>query len=907
MLSKNKKGRSTSLFDTQIKLSDELVEQINLINQRRSEKYLDSEKEKEENLNKLIKKMISTNLAEMKESIHKDYLQFQHRINDSIQSYAQNLKNVSNFEKRLIEQFANIKIKTEKIEIVSEKLDKMDDRLTIYEIRCNNLSRDLRVAIDKYDSLFLDNMSVPGKIGNFCKYKNIREFLSFAYNKFNEFDLKKESDAAKMRYSQEKIQKFMKKINCEMDILREEIVQISAKKSSFLEKRLNEEISEINKKIQIMPINNNSSDDLEKKLNELIDNYNEMKNIQNNLYERLNMIEDNIENIKENKSPKSPRHKNINSEKKNSKVSFSNLSGLKQNNIKKDEEESHEKKYSPILSKKVQKYNSLNNQNATVDNDNNNNNNNEKKELTLKLDNINEENDDDGVTPLDKLFIKSVNFSSHRFRNVNTDNTGNNNNENSKSSKTIGVNEKNILNNLISIKPRLNLNLTGDSSDDEEKKQKIEEIIVDNNKKEERSNIFDLKVMEMSNSYNEKNEIYPSRTRRKTKKIVKIKQKMSSKSISSGYNKSKIRNYHTFPKTKFDSNGKKNNLSNKSKIENKMSNEKIKKILDKSNKSLKEKTIEISFNKKENLNKDQKYSKNKEDKKDKNESNRKKKNNNNILNKSIIKNIDVKNNNIKNEFKTSNNILSTRKIKQESNINKNSNNNSNKNINNNTKNNIQNITIINKKDKNNLNEIGYNIKNIISEKEKEKKKENSQKNLPNIEIFNNSSIKNYLNKYPYKENKKTLTKNKSFDYPKISNNYSTSISIGNFTDVSVINNIHFSNNEISKKNREMPNKSGIYNLFKLEALKKEEFLKNNKPTISNPNEIPIITNSSLYTQSQSHSLSKKKLKKEKIFQIYNNKSKFNGKKREKNINLELKIIPAGFKISKKIQVNLSDG
>ena len=82
MLSKNKKGRSTSLFDTQIKLSDELVEQINLINQRRSEKYLDSEKEKEENLNKLIKKMILTNLAEMKESIHKDYLQFQHRIND---------------------------------------------------------------------------------------------------------------------------------------------------------------------------------------------------------------------------------------------------------------------------------------------------------------------------------------------------------------------------------------------------------------------------------------------------------------------------------------------------------------------------------------------------------------------------------------------------------------------------------------------------------------------------------------------------------------------------------------------------------------------------------------------------------------------------------------------------------
>ena len=89
-------------------------------------------------------------------------------------------------------------------------------------------------------------------------------------------------------------------------------------------------------------------------------------------------------------------------------------------------------------------------------------------------------------------------------------------------------------------------------------------------------------------------------------------------------------------------------------------------------------------------------------------------------------------------------------------------------------------------------------------------------------------------------------------------------------------------------------------------MKKEEFLKNNKPTIFDPKEIPIITNSSLHTQSQSHSFSKKNLKKEKIFHIFNNKYKFNGKKKENNINLELKIIPAGFKISKKIQVNLSD-
>ena len=237
MLLHGQSNRNNSLFSTQIKAGQELSEQSIIINQKENDKYLD--KEKDENLSKLIKKLIFINLSEMKESSHKEFLLFQHRINDSIQTYSQNLKNVSTREKRLIEQFADFKIKIEKIEMLSEKLSKMDDRLTIYEIRLNNLIRDFKVAVDKYDSLFLDNMSIPGIIGKFCKYKNIREFLSFAYNKFNEFDLKRESDAAKMRYNQEKIQKFMKKINCEMDILREESVQISTKKSGFLEKRMN--------------------------------------------------------------------------------------------------------------------------------------------------------------------------------------------------------------------------------------------------------------------------------------------------------------------------------------------------------------------------------------------------------------------------------------------------------------------------------------------------------------------------------------------------------------------------------------------------------------------------------------------------------------------------------------------
>ena len=204
------------------------------------------------------------------------------------------------------------------------------------------------------------------------------------------------------------------------------------------------------------------------------------------------------------------------------------------------------------------------------------------------------------------------------------------------------------------------------------------------------------------------------------------------------------------------------------------------------------------------------------------------------------------------------------------------------------------------------------INNIKSNIEKEN---NKKKNFPNIEIFNNNSIKNYLNKDASRNNKKAIFKNKSFEYMKINkannnNNFSSSISISNISDKSIYNNFHLRNNDINKQNKVMPHKLGLYHLLKLEAQKKEELLKNEKNTIFNPNEIPIITNCLFEDQPQSqcnsHSYSKKNLKKGHIFDFSNNKYRFNGKHKEKSNNLELKIIPTNFKESKKIQVNLTN-
>ena len=806
MLVPKKAGRSNSLFSTQLNLRQELVEQNKKLKEKKeSDKKL--EKINEEDIKNFIKKIISINLSELKESIHKEYLQFQHRINDSIQSYSQNLKNISASEKRLIEQFADIKIKTEKIEIISEKLSKFDDRLTICEIRFNNLLRDFKEAVDKYDSLFLDNMNIPGIIGKFCKYKNIKEFLYYVYNKFNSFDLKRESDEAKMKYNQEKIQKFMKKINCEMDILREESIQISTKKVGFLEKKINEEINEVNKKFESIP-NNFLSSDIEKKISDFINNYNEIKNLKYDIYERLNNIEDSLQ-MKLNFN-RTPNNKDF-SDKKGNKVSFSNFVGVKLNNFKRNEEGESETKNNnniSLFSKKMQKYHSLIINNSTFYKDNDNNKENSNNEYNINLDNINEDknenNDINDITPMSNRLIKSINFSSHRFKE-------NNNIENSNtkeiirssySSKNIRNKDKKSLKNIIVIKPNIEIN---DSSNDDEKNKKIDEIIVnkkEEEKKENENKKYNKIIIKETETipFGETKEEFLLNSK---KKLIKSFHKSNKKYIKKR-NNNRLRNSHTFPKIRNESSNKwKSNSSlfrAKIKSENIKINEKIKNKYDIRNLIKKNKSIDsskIKTNKSLNKNKD----------------NKKESIINRYYSSPFNKNI-TKTNNKKNE---ENKIINNSDIYTTKNNNE-------KNKNYKAYAYKNNSIIKNYSSKNNINNIDYNSKNIIKEKDKK------QTNLPNIEIFNNNSIKNYLNKEPIVNEKKTITKNKSFNYPKISNNYSATISIGNITDISSTNNIHFTNHEINKKNKELPKKSGLYNLSKLEALKKEEFLKNNKQT-----------------------------------------------------------------------------
>ena len=78
-----------------------------------------------------------------------------------------------------IEKIANKdKVLIESIHSLKTWESKAQDQITTSEIRINGIHRELKDTVSRYDKIFMENLFIPGVIGeNNCRYRNMREFI----------------------------------------------------------------------------------------------------------------------------------------------------------------------------------------------------------------------------------------------------------------------------------------------------------------------------------------------------------------------------------------------------------------------------------------------------------------------------------------------------------------------------------------------------------------------------------------------------------------------------------------------------------------------------------------------------------------------------------------------------------
>jgi len=67
--------------------------------------------------------------------------------------------------------------KISKFEELKSNERKIQDQLLSIDLRVNSIQKELSSSIYKYDKIYLENLLIPGLVGDYCKFKNMKDFM----------------------------------------------------------------------------------------------------------------------------------------------------------------------------------------------------------------------------------------------------------------------------------------------------------------------------------------------------------------------------------------------------------------------------------------------------------------------------------------------------------------------------------------------------------------------------------------------------------------------------------------------------------------------------------------------------------------------------------------------------------
>ncbi len=98
-------------------------------------------------------------------------------INEKMDTFQ---KSYEKFSMQLLDvQTANVaeRVKLEKIDQLEKFKENADESLYTLGNSIKNLQQDHNKACSRYDTIVIENLEVPGIIGDYCKFKNLRSYI----------------------------------------------------------------------------------------------------------------------------------------------------------------------------------------------------------------------------------------------------------------------------------------------------------------------------------------------------------------------------------------------------------------------------------------------------------------------------------------------------------------------------------------------------------------------------------------------------------------------------------------------------------------------------------------------------------------------------------------------------------
>ncbi len=192
-------------------------------------------------------------------------------INNKIKDLLGKFDSVNQKVEILDNNYNEFKVKTDKIDEIIVFKNKSIDQLNTHELRINQLITDAASMRTKYDKMFIDNFTVPGFVGEFCKFKTIRDYIENNIKEMVVLNSYKDQSIIDLKSYGTKIENLIQQFTGSLDKFSDRQKEILNNTKNDIYFKVKDEMSKLDDKFEEMKIyNTNEAKKLCEKTDDLI-------------------------------------------------------------------------------------------------------------------------------------------------------------------------------------------------------------------------------------------------------------------------------------------------------------------------------------------------------------------------------------------------------------------------------------------------------------------------------------------------------------------------------------------------------------------------------------------------------------------------------------------------------------